>query len=184
MILVGRSFGLTDATGNTYGFPRVVVYGPDGKLKFPSGGGPGGTYTVSNGLTESPPNNFQLGGTLAANTTILGNSNLYDLSFTSLYSSTIDASEKIFFEANNGTVNTFLHLNPQSTYTKWTYDDGINLNEIEMIGTRMYIRTPDYTTAANGDVLTLLDNTTGEVEFQTSGTTSGDSISPFLLMGG
>jgi hypothetical protein len=167
MILAGRSFGLTDATGNTYGFPRVIVYSADGKIKFPTGGGPGGTYTVSNGLTESPPNNFQLGGTLAADTTILGNSNLYDLSFTSLYSSTISASQKIFFEANDGTINTFLHLNPQASYTKWTYDDGTNLNEIEMTGARMYIRTPDYTTASNGDVLTLLDNTTGEVEFQT-----------------
>lgn len=234
MILAGRSFGLTSGTGNSYGFPRVTVYGADGKIKFPAGGGPPGggtvvsvgftagtgislagtnpitvsgiititnsapdlvvslattgtglsvtgtypnftlentapgvTYSVTNGLTESPPNNFQLGGTLAANTTILGNSNLYDLSFTSLYSSTIGASQKIFFEANDGTINTFLHLYPQGNYTKWTYDDGTNLNEIEMTGARMYIRTPDYTTASNGDVLTLLDNTTGEVEFQT-----------------
>ena len=34
----------------------------------PTGGG--GTYTVDNGLTESPANNFQLGGTLIQNTTI------------------------------------------------------------------------------------------------------------------
>jgi hypothetical protein len=40
-----RTFGLTDAVGNTYGFPRVIVYGPDGKIKFPSGGGGSGTVT-------------------------------------------------------------------------------------------------------------------------------------------
>lgn len=46
MIFTGRSFGLTDATGNSYGFPRVTVYGPDGKIKFPTGGGPPGGGTV------------------------------------------------------------------------------------------------------------------------------------------
>jgi hypothetical protein len=35
--------------------------------------GGGGTYTVDNGLTESPANNFQLGGTLIQNTTITNN---------------------------------------------------------------------------------------------------------------
>jgi len=47
----------------------------------------------------------------------------------------------------------------------------------------MYIRTPGYATATNGDVLTLIDNANGQVEFQTP-TTTGDSLSPLLLMGG
>jgi len=34
------------------------------------GGGGGGTYTVSNGLTEAPPNNFKLGGSLLEDTAI------------------------------------------------------------------------------------------------------------------
>jgi hypothetical protein len=38
-------------------------------------------YTVNNGLTESPANNFQLGGTLINNTTI-DNASLYNLSIT------------------------------------------------------------------------------------------------------
>jgi hypothetical protein len=39
-----------------------------------------GTYTVNNGLTESPANNFQLGGTLIQNTTIAANT--FDIIFT------------------------------------------------------------------------------------------------------
>lgn len=41
-----------------------------GNITFDATGGGGGTYTVNNGLTESPANNFQLGGTLIKNTTI------------------------------------------------------------------------------------------------------------------
>jgi len=41
-----------------------------GNITFDATGGGGGTYTVNNGLTESPANNFQLGGTLIQNTTI------------------------------------------------------------------------------------------------------------------
>jgi hypothetical protein len=40
-----------------------------GNITFDATGG-GGTYTVDNGLTENPANNFQLGGTLVQNTTI------------------------------------------------------------------------------------------------------------------
>ena len=41
-----------------------------GNITFDATGGSGGTYTVDNGLTESPANNFQLGGTLLQDTTI------------------------------------------------------------------------------------------------------------------
>lgn len=86
MILASRSFGLTDATGNTYGFPRVVVYGPDGKVKFPSGGGPPGVIptlqqvvNAGNGIT-----NFGGGGVASIqstnftnNRTLILNDNAY-----------------------------------------------------------------------------------------------------------
>ena len=215
-----RSFGLTDATGNTYGFPRVVVYGPDGKIKFPSGGGGGSgtvtsigitvpsgfsvtpatittsgtfaitgagtvsdyidgtgalqpfptinTYTVNNGLTENPPNNFQLGGPLVGDTIIDGASNVHSLAIQDLYAFDLVAEQKAIFTANDGTNTAALSLYPQSNNTVWSYDDGTNLTEMEMTGAKMFIRTPDYATAANGDVLTLINNTTGEVEFQPS----------------
>jgi len=41
-----------------------------GNITFDASGGGGGTYTVNNGLTENPANNFQLGGTLVQNTQI------------------------------------------------------------------------------------------------------------------
>lgn len=44
--------------------------------------GGGGTYTVDNGLTESPANNFQLGGTLIQDTTI--NTGIYEMVFSGI----------------------------------------------------------------------------------------------------
>ncbi len=41
-----------------------------GNITFDASGGGGGTYTADNGLTESPANNFQWGGTLIQNTVI------------------------------------------------------------------------------------------------------------------
>jgi hypothetical protein len=85
MILVGRSFGLTDATGNTYGFPRVVVYGANGKIKFPSGGGPGVIPTLQQVVnTGNGISNFGGAGTASIqstnftnNRTLLLNDNAY-----------------------------------------------------------------------------------------------------------
>jgi hypothetical protein len=48
----------------------TVVNDGLGNITFTSTGGGGGTYTVNNGLTESPANNFQLGGPLIQNTII------------------------------------------------------------------------------------------------------------------
>lgn len=236
MIFTGRSFGLTDATGNSYGFPRVTVYGPDGKIKFPTGGGPPGggtvvsvgfsagtgislagtnpitvsgiititnsapdlvvslttigtglsvtgtypnftlentapgtTYTVNNGLTENPAGNFQLGGPLTGYTQIDGASNTHAIDFLDLTNFGVATSERInLLSIAAGGVTGYLDLYPASSYTRWGYDDGGgNTTEIEMTGVKMLIKTPGYATAANGDVLTLTNNSTGEVEFQT-----------------
>jgi hypothetical protein len=51
-----------------------------GNITFDATGG-GGTYTVNNGLTENPANNFQLGGTLVQNTTVTAGS--FSMIFTS-----------------------------------------------------------------------------------------------------
>lgn len=132
--------------------------------------GPGGTYTADNGLTENPANNFQLGGSLLADTTIDGASEAYSLGLDQLYAFYINAQQKALFTTNDGTQNNSFELYPQSNYTKWSYDDGSGgLTEIEMTGSKMYIRTPGFASATNGDVLTLIDNTNGKVEFQTGG---------------
>ena len=40
------SFGLVDSTGNTYSYSKVIVYGADGKVKYPAGGGSGTVTSV------------------------------------------------------------------------------------------------------------------------------------------
>jgi hypothetical protein len=57
--------------------------------------------------------------------------------------------------------------------------------QVEINSVGIHIVTPNVqaSTASVGQVLTLQNATTGQVEFQTP-TTSGDNISPFLLMGG
>jgi len=52
-----------------------------GNITFDATGG-GATYTVDNGLTESPANNFQLGGTLVQDTLI--NTSIYEMVFSSI----------------------------------------------------------------------------------------------------
>ena len=70
---------LTGVIAGTYGdatnVPQFTVdaYGRiTGVTLVPISGG-GGTYTVNNGLTENPANNFQWGGTLIQNTPITAN---------------------------------------------------------------------------------------------------------------
>lgn len=70
-------------------------------------GGGGGTYTVDNGLTESPANNFQLGGALIKNTTIT-NASLYNLSITG------SLSGSSLFNVNNSVVTFFEDVTTQA----------------------------------------------------------------------
>lgn len=181
-----RSFGLTDATGKTYGFPRVLVYGADGKIKFPTGGGPGGTYTVNNGLTESPANNFQLGGLLIQDTTIDGVGGSFRLNFIDLYESVNTARYLFSFATAFGGNNTLLSLDSVSNVSRFSHEDAASttISAIELTGTELRVQTPQYTSKTTGDVLTLTNPATGEAEWQTPTATSGDSISPLLLMGG
>jgi hypothetical protein len=225
------SFGLTDIVGNTFGYSRVIVYGADGKIKFPTGGGggtgtvtfigmtvPSGfsvtpasittsgtfaitgagtvndyidgtgalqafptipTYTVDNGLTENPANNFQLGGSLIQDTNIDGASNTWQLNFTDLYSSANTARFLYSFATNHAGNNTLLSLDSNSNVSRFSHEDGgtATISAIELTGTELRVQTPGYATATNGDVLTLIDNTTGEAEWQTP--TSGSGGIPF-----
>jgi hypothetical protein len=147
---------------------------------------PGTIYTVDNGLTENPAGNFQLGGSLIDDTNIDGASNNWQLNFTNLYSSTNTARYLYQFETSHGGNTAILVLNSgdgKSTFSQVEAASGSE-SAIQLLGTELRVQTPGYTTATNGDVLTLLDNTTGAAEWQTPGTSTGDSLSPFLLMGG
>ena len=145
------------------------------------------TYTVDNGLTENPTGNFQLDGPLIKDTNIDGvGSGTWALDFTNLYSSTNTARYSYSFATSHAANNTLLSLDSFSNVSRFSHEDSISgdVSAIELRGTELRVQTPAYATATNGDVLTLLDNTTGEAEWQTPTTTTGDSISPLLLMGG
>ena len=161
----------------------VTITSLDGILTISSTGG-GGTYTVDNGLTENPANNFQLGGALTGYTQIDGATNTYGIDFIDLLTFGVQAFNRASLFVSDGGVNSYLDLDAAANYTKLGYTDGVDSTEIEMIGSRMYIRTPNYNSSSNGDVLTLIDSGTGRVEYQTPTTTAGDSLSPLLLMGG
>jgi hypothetical protein len=161
----------------------VTITNLDGILTISSTGG-GGTYTVDNGLTENPANNFQLGGALTGYTQIDGASNTYGIDFIDLLTFGVQAFERSRLFVSDGVINSYLDLDVAVGYTKLGYTNGVDSTEIEMIGNRMYIRTPNYNSSSNGDVLTLIDSGTGRVEYQTPTTTAGDSLSPLLLMGG
>jgi hypothetical protein len=222
------SFGLTDIIGNTFSYAKVIVYGPDGKQKYPSGGG-GGTYTVNNGLTESPANNFQLGGPLVLNTVISGVTRTYGIDFSEL-SYITGTTDQLNVVADNGTDNTqldisggggqIIHTNTvagsqsavllqpsTAALQQISATSGGSIQFTPAFGLFGYYHTPVLTqvqyqveinsigihivtpnvqalTATVGQVLTLQNATTGEVEFQTPGATTGDSLSPLLLMGG
>lgn len=137
--------------------------------KLITGGGGGGTYTADNGLTENPTGNFQLGGTLISDVTIQGDKFIFLID--SLGEFGVAARDKISFASDNGSggLGQFF-LDTTAGQTVWQYDDGAGgVTSMEMTGAKMYIRTPSYSTAANGSSLRLVDNTTGEVEFSSSG---------------
>jgi hypothetical protein len=135
------------------------------------------SYTVDNGLTENPTGNFQLGGTLIQDTNIDGvGSGTWALNFTNLYSSTNTARYSYSFATTHASNNTLLSLDSFSNVSRFSHEDSTSgdVSAIELRGTELRVQTPAYATATNGDVLTLLDNTTGAAEWQTiSGTTPG-----------
>jgi hypothetical protein len=199
-----------------------------GNITFDATGG-GGTYTVDNGLTENPANNFQLGGPLILNTVISGATRAYGIDFSEL-SYITGTTDRLNVIADDGIDNTELDISSTSGQIVHTNTvagsqsavllqsstaalqqisatSGGSIQFTSAFGLFGYYHTPVLTqvqyhveinsvgihivtpnvqalTATVGQVLTLQNATTGEVEFQTPTPTTGDSISPFLLMGG
>jgi hypothetical protein len=154
---------------------------------FVGEGGSGNTYTVSNGLTENPTDNFQLGGALVQNTTVTGASNTYDLTFDELNEFYVNGNNKMQITSTDA-VGDFsqCYVAPASAQlinsTAGFAESVINASagvasmeatpiKILLDATQMQLRTPAVValTAVNGQVLTLSNATTGEVEFQDAG---------------
>jgi len=161
-----------------------------GRVEFEDAGG--GTYTVSNGLYEDPANNFKLGGNpLIEDTSIDGDANQYGFSFTNLDQFGVTTDYKISFQALDGTNDSNISMQTNqvdigagvtgsgsSAFSKFTTTKatlgfntpGGNL-EISADATTLNVKTPNVRSAAAtvGQVLTLQNAATGEVEFQDAG---------------
>jgi hypothetical protein len=145
------------------------------------------TYTVDNGLTETPAGNFQLGGTLLADTGISGDVNQFSLTFDDMYIIGGTASFKTSFTVNDGTTTSSIALQPAiasigcgvngsgsasfaeftDTQSRLGYLTPTQMVQFGADGVGLYVRTPTVaaTTATVGQVLTLVNATTGEAEW-------------------
>jgi hypothetical protein len=195
----------TTATSfDTESGPSVGVLNVDNAGNvFVGAGGEGNTYTVNNGLSPDPldPNNFQLGGLLVGDTSISGDGNTHSLTFDDMNVLSGSSNFKIAFSANDGTTTSSFALQPTianigcgvngsgsasfadftDTESRLGYLTATQTVEFGADATGLYVRTPDVagSTATAGQVLTLINATTGEVEFQDGGgpsplTTKGD----------
>jgi hypothetical protein len=96
-----------------------------GQVEYQDAGG--GTYTVNNGLTENPTDNFQLGGPLVQNTTINGATNAFDLNIYDLKYFDTTSSDGYQFTAGLGTSQGYLNIAPNYFYAE-AYDATDNSN--------------------------------------------------------
>jgi hypothetical protein len=187
----------------TAGQVLTLINATTGEVEFQDGGGGGNTYTVNNGLSPDPldPNNFQLGGLLVGDTSISGDGNTHSLTFDDMNVLSGSSNFKIAFSANDGTTTSSFALQPTianigcgvngsgsasfadftDTKSRLGYLTATQTVEFGADATGLYVKTPDVagSTATAGQVLTLINATTGEVEFQDGGgpsplTTKGD----------
>lgn len=140
-----------DGTGALQPFPTII------------------TYTVDNGLTENPAGNFQLGGTLIQNTTITGAN--FNFTYTGLNRYLVDVDDFVNISSASGSDVALVDVSTGSAtpYVELNVKNGTNTHSIYVDDTQIILRTPGVDTASvlNGDVLTLIDAASGEVEFQT-----------------
>ena len=151
-------------------------------LIYPSSGS-GGTYTADNGLTETPANNFQLGGTLITDTYIDGASNTYGIELQDLTFFRAYTSDVARIDSFQGAIGGSFQIETSSPLTDWTFADGIgNTTAIEMNGLKMFVKAPGWNTGSNGDYFRLKDATTGESDwYPLPGSSSSYCITDFYV---
>ena len=180
----------TPALGSaSNGYVLTLVDQTTGKADWQLGGG--GTYTVDNGLTENPTDNFQLGGPLVGDTSISGDGNTYSLTFDDMNVLSGSSNFKIAFSANDGTTTSSFALQPTianigcgvngsgsasfadftDTQSRLGYLTPTQTIQFGADATGLYVKTPDVAaaTATAGQVLTLINATTGESEWADGG---------------
>jgi hypothetical protein len=111
----------------------IGVLNVDNTGKVFVGDGGGGTYTVNNGLTENPTDNFQLGGPLVDNTIVTGGSTPFSFSmkFEDLSNFNVNAYDSANFysitlksEQNPAVQNARIDINQNESALN--YDDVVN----------------------------------------------------------
>jgi hypothetical protein len=147
-------------------------------------------YVTSSSLTTILSNYLTTSAAASTYLTIANAATTYQPIFTTQNGLTYGAgllklggglTENTVVSGASGTYSLYLQ---RFSELKLNADDGSDSTEINLTPTQMQVKTPQYLSKAVGDVLTLKDPATGEVEFETPATTTGDSISPLLLMGG
>lgn len=142
-----------------------------------------GTYTIATTDQLGLQNAITIDPVLTTNNTIDGGN--FSLGFNNVYKFEVDTEQRARFQANNGTDSANMYASPIDAATYLDYiKGGTQQTFISLLGDQLRVGTPDVLTKSVGDVLTLINPASGEVEFQTPGTTTGDSLSPLLLMGG
>jgi hypothetical protein len=137
--------------GSSGGSVGVLNVDNAGKVFVGTGGG--GTYTVNNGLTENPANNFQLGGALNKNTTINGVAYTYDLFFTNLRLFRVNSLGKSWIQNTTfpGVVNSviidsqFASITAEvnsNAYTATVSTDGDSTSGSELVRMQSFITYP------------------------------------------
>jgi len=124
-------------------------------------------FTTQNGLTYSS-GYLKLGGLLTEHTTINGDTNTYNFNFTNVDSSVNTASKVFSVATSKSGNNALISLDSDTNISTFSHTDAASgdVSAIELLGTEMRIKTPGYASASNNSVLTLIDKTTGEAEWQ------------------
>lgn len=141
-------------------------------------------FTGSNGITyNNSTGAFKLGGSLTENTTISGNASTYDLALSAIDLFTVTGNKSVL-TSTYSTLSSILTLDPVNQLASLRLNKGSDAFIVDLDGTmglnitsttdltleatnNSFFKIALYGSASNGDVLTLVDNATGEVAWVT-----------------
>jgi hypothetical protein len=125
-----------------------------------------GTYTIATTDQLGLQNAISIDPVLTTNNSINGGN--FSLDFTNIYKFEVTAEQRARFQVNNGTDSANMYASPIDGATYLDYiKGGTQQTFISLLGDQLRVGTPDVLTKSAGDVLTLVNPATGEVEFQT-----------------
>jgi hypothetical protein len=187
------TFDATGGSGGTYTADNGITENPANNFQL---GGPLTKHTTINGAGYTYDLFFtnlrlfrvnSLGKSWIQNTTFPGvvNSVIIDSQFTSITAEVNSNAYRASVSTDGDSTSGSELVRMQSFITYPGGTIGFGAYKIEPAAAFLQIRTPNVNAsiATVGQVLALA-NVNGEVEFINASTTTGDSISPFLLMGG